>query len=159
MDIGLLILMALLLVTNVINMGYMFFVLDYNKKGLEFLKHAKAKIHDNDDDPANGIAVQNDIIAFINTVPIMKSRISFLLFILNINAAMLPFAFFPGLLVTNAWSTISFFGAILNACMITMFVAASRTKNKIDATCFPYNTLITAYGYTKETGKGDDSIG
>lgn len=159
MDIGLLIMMTLLLSINVIIMGYMFFVLGYNKKGLEFLEYAKTKIHDNNDDMANRAAVQDDINTFINTIPIMKSRISFLLFILNINVAMLSFAFFPVLLVTDAWSTISFTGAILNACMITMFVAASKTKNKIDATCMSYDVLLTAYKYANEQEKNNDSTG
>lgn len=157
MDIGLLIVMIILLCINVITMGYIFFVLDYNKRGIVFLKYVRKQISDNDDDSTNGTAIQRDITIFVNTVALLKSRISLSLFILNVNVAMLSFAFFPVLLVTNAWSTMSVIGAICNAFMFSMFITTSKTKNKIDATCIPYNTLLSAYGYERETEKDNDS--
>lgn len=154
MDIGLLIVMIALLAINIFTMGFALFVLVYNNKGLTFLKYASEQIHANKDDINNGNAVQQDIVIFTNAIPIIKSRITFLLFILNVNVAMLSFAFFPVLLVTDAWATMSVIGAICNAFAFTMFIANSRTKNKIDATCTPYNTLLTAY--EKETDGDDD---
>jgi len=159
MNIGLLIVITILLVVNVITMSYVFFVLKYNKNGLVFLEHVRDQIRLNNEDIEMRTEIHHNISVFIDTVPLLKSRISFLLFILNINVAMLSFAFFPVLLITDAWYTMSIMGAICNACMISILIATLKIKNRIDITCVPYNTLLEAYSYMHFSGEDDDSTG